>query len=757
MGERTDGDEERSPDEASGDSEDVEALVREYLNRRGSGEEVDFEEYTRKLPELESELRGVLDRIGRELLVRPDAETVADGESLILGDFRILGRIGAGGMASVYEAEQVSLNRRVALKVLPSHLSFSDEAVMSFRREAEAGGRQAHPGIVSVYAAGEHEGAHYIAQELVEGGRTLAGMLEEQRARETLPTGYFREVARLVREVALALQHAHDSGVIHRDVKPSNILLTPEDRPRLTDFGLAKVEGAMALSRTGDFTGTPYYMSPEQAMSRRVPITASTDIFSLGVTCYELLTLERPFDGESSHEVLTKVVFHEPRDPRRVNPRVPRDLAIICLKAMEKRPEKRYADMASFADDLGRFLDGETILAHPVGAGARLWRRVRRNPAVSSLGGLAFLLLILVVFVLPWVVLKAERDQRLAVEAESRKSQAVIGFLQTILSSPRPGAKGREVRVVEVLERAAREIDSWEAADPEVEAVLRSTIARTYAALGHAPEALEQYRAAHERSRRAVGERDPGTIYHGQCLAIFLNQIGRPGEAETLGREVYQAQREALGADHPDTLKSLATLVDALRAQGRLPEAETLIDELLERRRRVLGGEDPKTLGTLQLFASLRLQQGRHEEAERLFRELIDSRTRVLGADHHDTILSRSHLARVLVGQRRYPEARRLYEELLETTAGPPEHDPSLLPLLRLRYGQCLLEQKDYPAAEPQLLAAHEQFRRSHGTEHRHTRSTLRQLVRLHVEQEQPEQAEEYRVLLTGSDVTGKE
>ena len=159
-----------------------------------------------------------------------------------IGDFRILRKIGSGGMGTVYEAEQVSLQRPVALKVLPSHLSFSDEAVSKFHREAEAGGRQSHPDIVAIHAVGEHEGFHYIAQELVKDGITLNDQLEELRETGEQPPGYFRKVAKLVSRIADALQHAHDSGVVHRDVKPSNILLAGEWNPKVTDFGLARIE-----------------------------------------------------------------------------------------------------------------------------------------------------------------------------------------------------------------------------------------------------------------------------------------------------------------------------------------------------------------------------------------------------------------------------------------------------------------------------------------------------------------------------------
>ena len=293
----------------------IKAALDEFRKAWFSGKPLDPEWFLKNHPECGQDLR---DEIESFLLVvdglpkvgsYPDKEGTmkASGSEEMsgktLGDFHLLREIGRGGMGVVYEAEQMSLHRKVALKVLPSHLSFSKEAMLKFRREAEAGSRQSHPGIVTVHAVGECEGVHYIAQELIEGSRSLADSLEELRKEGDQPQGYFREAAQLIAEVADALQHAHDSGVIHRDVKPSNILLAKEGKPKVTDFGLAKVEDALALSRTGDFAGTPYYMSPEQVASRRTGVDHRTDIFSLGVTFYEMLTLKRPFEGETSREV----------------------------------------------------------------------------------------------------------------------------------------------------------------------------------------------------------------------------------------------------------------------------------------------------------------------------------------------------------------------------------------------------------------------------------------------------------------------
>jgi len=332
---------------------------------------------------------------------------------LVLGDFRILREIGSGGMGTVYEAEQISLRRRVALKILPRHLSFSREAVLKFKREAEAGGRQHHSGIVSVYAVCEEKGVHYIVQEFIAGGRNLADRLEELREEGCLPPGYFRSAAGLIATVADALQHAHERGVIHRDIKPSNILLDADGSPKVTDFGLARVEGALALSKSGDISGTPYYMSPEQVARKRIGIDGRTDIFSLGVTLYEMLTLSRPFEGETSQDVLKKILSHDPRNPRKVKPRVPRDLAVICLKAMEKEPGKRYQTMAEFREDLQRYLSGDVIQARPAGPGTLVWKLVRRHPVWAAATSVVLLCTVgFLGYLLLWAypTIKKERD-----------------------------------------------------------------------------------------------------------------------------------------------------------------------------------------------------------------------------------------------------------------------------------------------------------------------------------------------------------
>jgi hypothetical protein len=225
-------------------------------------------------------------------------------------------------------------------------------------------------------------------------GRTLADELNELRASGTPPKGHFRLVSERFEAVAGALQQAHERGIVHRDVKPSNILLDEEGRPCLSDFGLAKVEDGLELSRTGDFAGSPFYMSPEQADSRRGGIDQRSDVYSLGVTLYETLTLTQPFQGNSAHEVMRRILTEEPRRPSKLEPRVPPDLETVCLHAIEKDPARRYQSAREFAEDLRAYLDGEPIAAVPVSTVRRGLRKMRRHYQPITLGALLVVMVV---------------------------------------------------------------------------------------------------------------------------------------------------------------------------------------------------------------------------------------------------------------------------------------------------------------------------------------------------------------------------
>jgi serine/threonine protein kinase/WD40 repeat protein len=442
----------------------LERLAEEFVERHRCGEHPALSEYTDRHPDLAAEIRDLFPALVRIEKLKPVAGDLTggyvpesgsdDGHTLErLGEYRILREVGSGGMGVVYEAEQESLGRHVALKVLPRQALLKTTYLERFRREAKAAAKLHHTNIVPVFGVGECDGTHYYAMQFIRGegldkvlrdlrrlraapGAPTAGAMpceksvahslltghfaappappaEEPSARSTLsaataidgghgsstlsaggPEGdYVRGIARLGMQVADALAYAHRQGILHRDIKPSNLLLDQEGTVWVTDFGLAKAEGADDLTQTGDVVGTVRFMAPERFDGRSLP---QSDVYSLGVTLYELLTLRPAFDDVNKGRLVQQVLHEPPLPPRKLDPRIPRDLETVVLKCLAKEPAERYASAEAMAEDLRRFLADRPIKARRTPWHERTWRWCRRNPVVACLLAAVVLLLSLV-------------------------------------------------------------------------------------------------------------------------------------------------------------------------------------------------------------------------------------------------------------------------------------------------------------------------------------------------------------------------
>ena len=439
------------------------AAVREYLAALEAGRQPDRDAFLARYPAIAGALAEVLDGLEFMHAAAPRVLAEAPGDlsaaetpfGLPLGDFRILREVGRGGMGVVYEAEQMSLGRRVALKVLPFASTLDAKQLQRFKNEAQAAAGLHHTNIVPVFATGCERGVHYYAMQFIE-GQTLAQVIADLRLQsadsgkkggaeppEAAPTGpyrvglvqqsaisdqqsaivttpkaglsterstrrpaFFRAIADLGVQAARALEHAHQLGIVHRDIKPANLLVQGEPgvsaagvRLWITDFGLAHCQSQAGLTMTGDLVGTLRYMSPEQALAQRIMIDHRTDIYSLAVTLYELLTLEPAFPGRDRQEVLRAIAFEEPKSPQRVDPAIPAELETIVLKAMEKNPTERYVAAQDLADDLERFLKDEPILAKRPALAQRISKWARRHSELAWSGTIGTALVIAVLAV----------------------------------------------------------------------------------------------------------------------------------------------------------------------------------------------------------------------------------------------------------------------------------------------------------------------------------------------------------------------
>jgi len=413
-----------------------ELLLLDVDYRRQRGQERTRDDYLRQLPQFAEQIETLAFRLGLPTEATPShsggkMRTAAFSPGMRIDRFELLEELGAGAKGVVWRARDTRLGRDVAVK-LPRSGELSEEELLRFLGEARAAAKLRHPAIVSIHEVGQEGDVPFIVSDFIAGA--------DLRQRLVGGRSPARQAAELCQVLAAALHHAHENGIVHRDFKPGNVLIDEEGRPHIADFGLAKVvDDAPGMTRDGTVLGTPAYMSPEQARGESGRVDRKSDVYALGAVLYEMLTGAPPFSGDPL-SVIHAVAQQEPPRPRRLDRRIPRDLETICLKALDKEPHRRYPTAEAMADDLGRFLAGESIVARRVGLLERGWRRVRRSPALGV--SLVLALLTLMALGVVWVVTERNREllglRTVAILTKPAGARVALVALDEITGEPDP-------------------------------------------------------------------------------------------------------------------------------------------------------------------------------------------------------------------------------------------------------------------------------------------------------------------------------
>jgi len=671
---------------------------------------------------------------GNFLAMPPDAVATLDTghcteqPGTIIDRYKLLQQIGEGGFGTVWMAEQTEpVSRRVALKVIKLGMD-TREVIARFEAERQALAMMDHPNIAKVLDAGATgAGRPYFVMELVKGIPITQYCDQRQLS--------LRERLALFGDVCSAINHAHQKGVIHRDIKPSNVMVTLHgDKPvvKVIDFGVAKAtQGKLTdktlFTRFEQFIGTPVYMSPEQASLSGLDVDTRSDIYALGILLYELLTGKPPFDSKSlaaaGHEEMRRIIreVEPPRPsvrlstiagdertqvakarhlaPEKLGRLVEADLDWIVMKAIDKDRSRRYETANGLALDIQRFLSDEPVSATPPSAGYQLRKFARRNKTALRVAAGIAAVLVVATAVSSWQAVRATRAEkrtgetlgqvareRDAKELARKDAESIAAFLSDIFQSPDPKRDGRTIRVVELLDKAAKKLETDLADQPERTTKLQATLADTYWALGLARQAIPLQEQVLGFRRKALGPKHPDTLRAMGDLAASYFDAGRREEAIKLREDVLTLYRKVLGPEHPDTLEAMNNVALSYFASGRRDEAIKMQEEVLTLRRKLNGPEHPDTLTAMNNLAAYYFAAGRRDEAIKMQEEVLTLRRKVNGPEHPDTLMARNNLSGYYFAAGRRDEAIKMQEEVLtlRRKVNGPEHPDTLMAMSNL-------------------------------------------------------------------------